>query len=264
MREDMAKVIVERPRILEGLIRKGRRVRDIEDQPRFLGMRRHAKERGGEKLLNENLAPLRRYLERQAGRPWNKVNSEIRARIDVGNEVQAHTLTHIDQFLHLNVRRVAPSAEAPCGLAYQSDFGWLHRVREGDLYVDPDDGLIKRAKLRYRKQATRRPARPGRVALGDGRLGVCVKGAWYGVRAHTVRSVRIPAGPKGWVQMLEVDGEVAPAWDDPVVGLIWGHESHRLDLAASIYGAGFVGSDKRQLTSRELKRHGLVNSPPQA
>src|SRR5438309_9686382 len=35
--------------------------------------------RPGEKWLNENLAPLRRYLESNVGRPWSKVYAEIRS-----------------------------------------------------------------------------------------------------------------------------------------------------------------------------------------
>ncbi len=61
MRKDMAKVIVTRARILEGVIRKGRALPD-ELKPKSIGLRRHARERGGMKGLNENLAPLLRYL----------------------------------------------------------------------------------------------------------------------------------------------------------------------------------------------------------
>ena len=54
--------------------RKGRSVPD-EIQPKSIGRRRHVRERGGFKVLNENLAPLRRYLEAQVGRPWDKIYS---------------------------------------------------------------------------------------------------------------------------------------------------------------------------------------------
>ena len=61
MRKDMAKVIVTRPRILESSASKGRTIQD-EAQPKFIGLRRHVQEHGGYKMLNETLAPLRRYL----------------------------------------------------------------------------------------------------------------------------------------------------------------------------------------------------------
>lgn len=74
MREDMYKVIVERPRRGGSYSRDGRRFRASEDAPTKVGMR---KGYGSLKYLNENLAPLRRYLERQAGRPWNLVFSDV-------------------------------------------------------------------------------------------------------------------------------------------------------------------------------------------
>lgn len=68
MREDMSRVIVERPRIIDGAERKGR-PRPLEDLPSHEGMRRPHRVAGCWKMLNDNLSPLRRYLERQVGRP---------------------------------------------------------------------------------------------------------------------------------------------------------------------------------------------------
>ena len=82
MRDDMARVIVERPRVRPHNNRKGRRWA-LEDLPSHEGMRRAAALRGDRKELNENLAPLRRYLEGQVGRPWDKVYAEIAARLRV-------------------------------------------------------------------------------------------------------------------------------------------------------------------------------------
>ena len=58
-------------------------------------MRRGQQHRGGLKLLNENLAPLRRYLERQVGRPWDKVYSEIAEGLRVASTVQRHVRDHL-------------------------------------------------------------------------------------------------------------------------------------------------------------------------
>ena len=56
MREDMARVIVERPRIKAYNNRRGRR-QELEDLPAHEGMRRSRALRGDRKQLNENLAP---------------------------------------------------------------------------------------------------------------------------------------------------------------------------------------------------------------
>jgi hypothetical protein len=68
-------VIVERPRIPAFKCRKGR-LQALEDLPAHEGMRRLHALHGDRKDFNENLTPLRRYLERQVGRPWNVSGGE--------------------------------------------------------------------------------------------------------------------------------------------------------------------------------------------
>ena len=53
----------------------------------------------GTKHFNEHLAPLRRFLESNVGRPWNKVYSEICQYVDRGNVVQKHILTHLFEYV---------------------------------------------------------------------------------------------------------------------------------------------------------------------
>ena len=94
MREDMARVIVERPRINPRNTRKGR-ARSLDELPPHEGMRRAQALRGDRKQLNEILAPLRRYLESQVGRPWSKVYAEIAAGLRVDSTVQQHVRDHL-------------------------------------------------------------------------------------------------------------------------------------------------------------------------
>ena len=94
MRKDMAKVLVERPRLGGQGCRKGRRARDPDLLPKFKGMRRFREEQGDSKYLNENLAPLWRYLERQIGRPWDSVWSDICAHLRPTSTVQQHVRDH--------------------------------------------------------------------------------------------------------------------------------------------------------------------------
>src|SRR5438270_13646859 len=97
MRADMAKVIVERPR-------HGSRMRKHKGQARRWGRTpldeypRHDRMIGKivhTKSLNEHLGPLRRYLARQVGRPWDKVFSEICANISLDSAVQVHVRDHV-------------------------------------------------------------------------------------------------------------------------------------------------------------------------
>ena len=101
MREDMYKVIVERPRRGGGVQGEGRTWRNSRDRGTHLGMQRgYARP----KWLNENLAPLRRWLHKQVHRPWDAVYSELSQGIDRRNTVQAHIYQHIDQFVERECR----------------------------------------------------------------------------------------------------------------------------------------------------------------
>src|SRR5436853_3950149 len=171
MREDMARVIVERPRYGGHRARKGRS-RPLEDRPRFQGMRRRWEEAGDSKSLNENLKPLRRFLERQVGPPWNKVYSEIAAHLRVDNTVQQHVRDHLRDFVALHPRRRRGRGD---GLWYQP------------LYVDPADGLLKRTDRLPEAKAARRARRPApkpkeRVEIAGDREARLVDGVWYEVR----------------------------------------------------------------------------------
>jgi hypothetical protein len=57
----------------------------------------------GYRALNENLAPLRRYLHALIGRPWNNVFNEICSGIDRRNTVQQHIHQHIRDFIAIDV-----------------------------------------------------------------------------------------------------------------------------------------------------------------
>lgn len=146
MRSDMAKVIVERPRMRRPARGQGSPypraklertfARDLEDAPSRLGMAAgHA-----DKWLNENLAPLRRYLERQVGRPWSAVHSEISAHVRVTSAVQAHIKQHLEDFVVTSVVMID-------GVPHGGPYGLqpLRGRRWGDgFYVCPRTGILRR------------------------------------------------------------------------------------------------------------------------
>lgn len=148
MRPDMFKVIVERPR--HG-VHKAPRVKlrydRLPDRAKA-GMRRFAVQQGRRtKYLNENLAPLRRYLWKQRGRPWNKVYGEICATLDASHTVKQHVREHLEDFIVVRV-------------SVGRDGHWLGHDRRSPallenchqaLYVDPRDGIVKEtAKFRWK------------------------------------------------------------------------------------------------------------------
>lgn len=109
MRQDMFKVIVERPR-RKGHSHKGKNRRkdydrqntqgaawdpEVYDEPRNWETIR-PKGRGTErKELNENLNPLWAFLGSRVGQPWDEVYSEIREHLSPKNAVQMHVVQHL-------------------------------------------------------------------------------------------------------------------------------------------------------------------------
>ena len=120
-------------------------------------MRRPHMRSGDWKELNENLAPLRRYLERQVGRPWDKVYSEISRHLRVDNPVQQHVRDHLSDFVAIKPRR-RPGAVYGKG---QRDRLWYQL-----LYVDPKDGLLKRTDRLPEVKALGRPRLSSNAAVG--------------------------------------------------------------------------------------------------
>src|SRR5215216_3089894 len=137
MREDMSRVIVDRPRRGGDRTRKGR-ARPLDDLPKHEGMQRPHMRSGEWKTLNENLNP-RRYLERQVGRPWNNVYSEIAQHLRTDSTVQQHVRDHLHDFVAVKPRRLN-------GTVYLIASGKEHydRLWHQPLYVDRKDGLLKR------------------------------------------------------------------------------------------------------------------------
>jgi hypothetical protein len=269
MREDMAQVIVERPRIKPFNTRKGRAT-PLEDLPQHEGMRRVYALRGDRKRLNENLAPLRRYLESQVGRPWRKVYAEIAARLRVDNAVQQHVRDHLRDFVAVKPRRVN---------RYGSGIWWQR------LYVDPVTGLLCRTdrlpeeKAYLRAKRNKAAAVIERVSLSDERELRLILGIWYEARLSPLpepvyevrREIRkLPYVPNSWrSRFFEAEMNVGrlitpPVWDvvtgamieaGPEIDDARSWEAHRQAHPDRRYAMA-----KRVLSRRELRRHGLSNS----
>lgn len=125
MREDMAKVIVERPRYAgycHSPNRSAWRQIDWDEQSSSIGKLRQWRHR---KTLSENLRPFFRFLNSNVGRPWDDVYSEIRARINVNSAVQYHIWQHLRDYVWPHAAKT----------------WWSQRC---EFCVDPETGLLKR------------------------------------------------------------------------------------------------------------------------
>src|SRR5215216_3972 len=107
MRADMAKVIVERPRVGSRLPSRKKGYRkyiqhtDFDNLPRREPLLGHWRGKG--RWLNEHLGPMRRFLRSNVGRPWNKVHQELCEHVCFDNPVQSHVLTHVFDFVRQHV-----------------------------------------------------------------------------------------------------------------------------------------------------------------
>jgi hypothetical protein len=153
MREDMHKVLCEHPRGGWRVKRRSRHRGRLEDAPQREPISRH---RGGTKHLGENLGPLRRWLLSQAGRPWDAVHGELRARIHPGNAVQLHIWQHAQHYVAQRVEIVNGKPCHAIGAHWSSGPGTPVNARRCPVYVCPTTGILRRTPVTPRKR--KRPA----------------------------------------------------------------------------------------------------------
>lgn len=251
MREDMYKVIVERPRWGSRMPATSRGTPDLEESPRCEGLRRRHRIR---KSLNENLRPLERWLGSQVGRPWNKVYAELCAGIDRRSTVQQHIHQHVDDFVARQVLRrdgelmVLDVWSRPQPLKDR----WAPK-----LYVDPDSGLLRvnRLRERLRRQLRLEDEREAgtppedRRELSPWRQLHRRNGVWY-----EVELAPLPRSANGYDVAYDVLRQA------PV--RVAGRPDDKRFVASDcgLFGRdGVYARSKRQLNRDELRGHGLHN-----
>lgn len=263
MRQDMSKVIVERPRRGGKYVRKGRDVRDPDVLTSHEGMRMPYLRNYNNKELNENLAPLLRFLESRVGQNWDDVYSEICENIRITNAVQEHIRVHVMQYV-----------ETHTSVDHQGRI-WINSVRpcllDDDqytrLYVDPTTKILRsnpnfRAwsrRCRERKienakelQALSRSL-PGGIELRKH------NGVWYQVELK-----EIPAAQE--VVSTKSDGTeykyIRPGYAYDVIlrqTLSRDMKGHVGDMKGNYHGSYMYCASKRQLNHSELRRYEIQN-----
>jgi hypothetical protein len=257
MRKDMAKVIVERPRRGSVKWRRKGRARPLEDEDDApLRVRASAARPEKTKSLNENLAPLRRYLEGQVGRPWNKVYSEISEHLKPANTVQQHVRDHIEDFVAIKTRMEGGKVVI------------AQRSRGGDLtladcyqklYVHPQTGLLRRnshwrswkAKADDRTKAkSAEVSRRLRDIAPDRQLHLLNDGGWWEIQLAKVKTLKLMVPDRrGRLVRRDIDER----YFDVLIN------SSLTDMSsAELYGRqGVYATAKRPLNKREMKAFGL-------
>lgn len=157
MRKDMGKIITEKPRrgSSERNAKTGMSIHwkghdadyDFDKKSSSSRFRQHGY---NAKEFTDVLGPLYRFLDKQVGRPWNKVWAELCEVLDKRKLTHAHVFTHIDSYVERDVYKGVD------GLWHTRPYGGL--VGGGysryQLFVNPKTGLIcrQRVKEKTRKQ----------------------------------------------------------------------------------------------------------------
>jgi hypothetical protein len=156
MRDDIAKVVTERPRRGHSNPSKkttGLPIRrydpDAEyDEPVRLPVSRGRQYGWKAKEFSDLINPLKRYLRSCIGKPWNKVHRELSQKLDrrsiSGSHIWDHVMREIETDCYIG----------PDRLAYSNNrrYGGGDRPVVG-LYVDPRSGLIREQRPRIRRRS---------------------------------------------------------------------------------------------------------------
>lgn len=245
MRKDMPKVIVERPR--RGSVKRARVGRTIalEDEDGVpLRARTPTRKPLRTKHLNENLAPLKRYLNSQVGRPWSKVYAEIAEHLKPSNTVQQHVRDHVEDFVATKTRMEKGK------VMILSKFSGVHPL-ESDyhkLYVHPRTGLLRRNDKSISWKESRRRAALAEAAERDARMRVLSPkfqlhllddGCWWEVKIGKLPTLPGNKTPEQADVVLRANLSKRPA--------------HELYGRHDVYAL-----EKRILSKAEKKKHGLA------
>lgn len=251
MRPDMFKVIVERPRVGRGCDRLHRAFVADLNAPLHQGMTRPYKNGKG---LNENLSPLRRFLESRIGKYWPKVYAEICENLRPSSTVQQHVRDHLADF-------VATRTFIKDGEIWVHDRWRLCRLDEtwSRFFVHPVSGCLMRNKKWRSYSSKRREQRAHTAAdiakrrrdLDDNRQLHKLKGCWFEVTLAPItrRQQTIAKSHRGATRL------VTGTLPDVILDAGLSDRSR-----AEFYGRPDVFAvAKRQLGRRELLAHGLKN-----
>jgi hypothetical protein len=152
--------------------------------------------------LNENLAPLLRFLEKSIGRPWDEVYSEVREHLRLDSAVQLHVVQH------LNWTVTEKTYMGEDGHVYATDRSW-HRYNNNNAldlpnpfsrhnyYVHPETKLLCRQPHLSKK--ARRAKEVKVLSLDKYRQFRLIDGKWMVVELADVEAGNPFQARKGFV-----------------------------------------------------------------
>lgn len=265
MRNDMRKVLIERPRFGHHRcyhdIRARQNRADLDDLPAKEGMRRPYGE--DRKEFSDLLGPLRRFLWSCRGRRWDDVWSEICAQLS-NNTVDSHLISHVRQMIVTNTTMIdGVICERGRFFGFQEITGlYVHPVTglvcgdmaeprkksvkpiivDGIAYDKGADNVLRARSgwMRWRNRSSSQAKPYSRLIIGQENEAVYVDGFWY------------------WV----IFASVPPPTEIPTsTGSYLVHHEGRDFITGQVVvkpGSKYR-ADKRQMSSADMRRHNLTN-----
>jgi len=161
MRDDFAKLLVERPRHGHGRsYGEHRHDKSHKDTELYFGGRESMKKRydsyGDRKQFNENLNPLKGWLRSVIGKQWDKSYSELREKFDARSTINQHILEHLWHYVETHAFIVDGKVMCHVRFMYRSE-DRIVPIKQGQkgYYVCPKDGTLK-ASNRVPRKAQKR------------------------------------------------------------------------------------------------------------
>jgi len=244
MRPDFPKVIVERPRYGGGISDPKGYKKDLQGDWDELAKREKIRQKWMKspsyKEFSERLGPLKRYLYSKVGKAWNDIYSEIREHLSYDSVIQAHVMTHLYDYVALDVEWI----DGVLCYKQQRRYGRLEVTASGQdqFYVDPDDGILKviytTGKYKYN---WRKPKDLFWINKSELKVAMIIEGLYY-----ECQLTRVPEDfGKGKYGYLDSKYDVCYRC------------SFNLQKMFMKYGEGLYCTSKRQLNSKEIRKYKL-------
>jgi len=255
MRQDMHQIVHDHLRHCRGIpLKPGRAPREVDDLPTRESMRRPYLKAHGRSMKesNEKFGPLYRYLLKQVGRSWASVYSELRTRFDGRSPTTYRPLEKIRSWV------ATADLFVEDGVVLEAS-QWKLPAPPTGLYVHPESGILCSAgQLRYWQVPRRLRREDVRAARKAARLRQLQKldGRWYFIDYAPVTYPRTVC-----VWLAREDGTLYMSeYEDPDTvcrDILTGREFTKQFIALHQTHTLYAKA-KRQLSRRELERHGLL------
>ena len=218
-----------------------------------------------QKEFGENLAPLKRYIEKQIGRPWDKVRSEMNENLSINSTIDMHVWQHVEDYIeekticdkkgkvffypeyfHYSIDDTAFEGAIPLKHSWSI------------VYVCPKNGCLKKNKD-YKNALWKRPEFPklNRVIVDTAHQLHQIFGVWYEI---TLKECDKRKFKKVEFYPYYVFGKNSKDVATKSIRMSLKIDGHHVIDLIKIYGRDDVFAYKKeQLSTSKLKKYGLKN-----